>query len=36
MNAPATASIVAPDVTSLDLIRTLIAFDTTSRDRTSR
>jgi acetylornithine deacetylase len=32
MNAPATASVVAPGVTSLDMIQTLIAFDTTSRE----
>src|ERR1700712_1506479 len=32
MNAPATPPVVAPDVAGMDLIRTLIAFDTTSRE----
>ena len=32
MNAPATPPVVAPNVAAMDLIRTLIAFDTTSRE----
>lgn len=32
MNAPTTAAAVVPQLGSIDLIRTLIAFDTTSRD----
>lgn len=32
MNAPASASAVLPQLAALDLIRTLVAFDTTSRD----
>lgn len=32
MNAPASASAVLPQLAALDLIRTLVSFDTTSRD----
>jgi len=32
MNAPATVSILKPDLRSLDMIRTLVGFDTTSRE----
>jgi hypothetical protein len=32
MNAPATSPAVAPTLAGMDLIRTLIAFDTTSRE----